>query len=251
MGSLLSAGLAMAPAAGAWEGLPPLPEYTIRRTADPIVVDGKLDEPSWRAAEPVGPFRSPWYEGDRPRATEARMLWDDDYLYVGFVVEDEHITAHLTERDDPVWREDCVEVFVAPDPDNVRIYFNFEFNAIGTMLDRTSYLDQGLEWNAEGVLVAITHDGTLNDASDTDRGWVAEIAIPFQAFAGAARRLPPHDGDTWRLNLYRLNDESDRQHSVWSHTGTERPSFHEPERFGVVRFSSRPVAATPADREGK
>ncbi len=252
IGTLLLAGRTAGPVGGAEEALPPLPEYTIRRTVGPIQVDGRLDEPSWRAAKPVGPFDSPWYEGDRkPRATEARMLWDDEYLYVGFTVEDEHITSFYTDRDDPVWREDCVEVFVAPDPDNVPIYFNFEFNALGTILDRTSYLDQGLEWNADGIRVAVTYEGTLNDDSVPDEGWVAEIAIPFRAFAGAARHLPPRDGDTWRLNLYRLNDESDRQHSVWSHTGTERPSFHEPERFGVVHFSTEPAGSPPpdADRE--
>lgn len=250
IGILLWIGAAGGPAEGAREGLPPLPEYSIQRTVGPIVVDGKLDEPSWRAAEPVGPFDSPWYEGERaPRRTQARMLWDDEFLYVGFVVEDEHIVSTFTERDDPVWREDCVEVFVAPDPENVRVYFNFEFNALGTMLDRTSHLDQGLEWNAEGVRVAIVHAGTLNDDSDIDRGWVAEIAIPFQAFKGAARHLPPREGDTWRLNLYRINDESDRQHSVWSHTGTERPSFHEPERFGIVHFTTKPVGTPSADPE--
>jgi hypothetical protein len=67
------------------------------------------------------------------------MLWDEKNLYVSFVPRDKHVSSILTERDDPVSRDDAVEVFVAPDTADVRQYFNFEFNALGTILDRSPH----------------------------------------------------------------------------------------------------------------
>ena len=37
------------------------PTYTIHRTDAPITIDGRLDEPDWRAAPSVGAFQFPWW----------------------------------------------------------------------------------------------------------------------------------------------------------------------------------------------
>jgi hypothetical protein len=47
-------------------------------------------------------------------------------------------------------------------------------------------------------------DGTLNDESDEDTGFVTEIVIPSGSFVDTAPNVPPKPGDTWRLNLYRI-----------------------------------------------
>ena len=220
-----------------------LPEYTIRRAATPIVIDGVLDEASWQAVEMIDAFTFPWWKEGAKDRTEACLLWDDENLYVGFVAHDPHISATLTERDDPVSRDDCVEVFVSPDSSTVRTYFNFEFNALGTILDRSPRDNRSKTWNADGVQIAITIDGTLNDETDQDRLWVAEIVIPFTSFDPYAPSLPPQDGDTWRLNLYRTGGEVNLQYMTWSNTLTSKPSFHVPEQFGIVHFSGTPVTA--------
>ena len=56
--------------------------YTARRAPSPLVIDGRLDEAAWRAAQ-----RSPRFAdliGGRPgiHDTRAAVLWDDTYLYV-------------------------------------------------------------------------------------------------------------------------------------------------------------------------
>jgi len=224
-----------------------LPEYTILQTAGPIAVDGMLIERSWQAAEIIDAFVFPWWEEGAKERTEARILWDDQNLYVAFVAHDRHISAVLTERDDPVSQDDCVEVFVAPDTGEVANYFNFEFNALGTILDRSPRNDRSKTWNAEGVEIGITIDGTLNEESDVDRLWIAEIAIPFATFADFSPQLPPRGGDVWRLNLYRTGGQVDLQYITWSDTRTARPSFHVPERFGIVRFSAAPVVPTAVE----
>lgn len=218
-----------------------LPTYVVRRAAGPIAVDGHLDEPSWAAAPTVGRFRFPWWKSGEREPTEARLLWDEERLYVAFVATDTHVSATVAERDAPVSADDAVEVYVAPDTGLVKAYYNFEFNALGTILDRSPADGRSASWNAEGVVVAVTVDGTLNEEDDVDGSWTTEVAIPFSAFAEYAPRVPPRDGDVWRLNLYRLGGQVNPQYSVWSETGTPAPQFHVPERFGMVRFSARSV----------
>ena len=215
-----------------------LPEYTIYRTSDPLLIDGKLQERAWLAAPDVGEFLFPWWQEGKKDRTEARMLWDETYLYVAFTTYDTHISAVLNKRDDPVSKDDAVEVFVAPNKDDISTYFNFEFNALGTILDRASHTKSSSAWNVEDIQVAVTLDGTLNDQTDEDNLWSTEIAIPFSCFASFAPHLPPHEGDTWRLNLYRIGGAVNPQFSLWSDTLTKVPQYHTPERFGWVHFST-------------
>ena len=77
-------------------------------------------------------------------------------------------------------------------------------------------------------------DGTLNDESDEDTGFVTEIAIPFGSFVDTAPNVPPKPGDTWRLNLYRVGGRMNAQYSQWSNTGTPQPKYHVPERVDAL-----------------
>ena len=200
------------------------------------VIDGVLSDSAWVAAATVDSFGFPWWESGEKQPTVARVTWNADALYVAFESRDRNVSAVQANRDDPVSRDDCVEVFFAPDSADVASYFNFEFNALGTILDRSPREGRSGSWNASGVQVAITVQGTLNDSTDVDRGWIAEIAIPFADIAPYAPRLPPAADDAWRLNLYRIDDRSNRQYSLWSDTRTPKPQFHAPGRFGIVRF---------------
>src|ERR1043166_1939844 len=98
--------------------LPPLPTTTIRRTAERIVIDGRLDEPVWGRAEALRLTR---VEDGRPTryATTARLLWDERFLYVGFECEDPDIWGTFTERDAHIYDEEVVEVFLDDDSDGV------------------------------------------------------------------------------------------------------------------------------------
>ncbi len=214
----------------------PLPECTIPRANSSISVDGRLDEAAWATTPIIDQFSFPWWTAGAKERTEARLLWDDDNLYVGFTAFDPHISAVLTTRDDPVSRDDCVEVFVSPDTSDVRQYFNFEFNALGTLLDRSPAHKRSKSWNAAGVQVAVTIAGTLNDATDADSLWTTEIALPFTAFKGYAPHLPPRPGDVWRLNLYRTGGVINLQYITWSDPQRPQPQFHAPERFGYAHF---------------
>jgi hypothetical protein len=220
-----------------------LPTYTIRRAAMPIVVDGRLDEPAWLAAPDVGRFQFPWWTSGKQEQTLARLLYDDHNLYVAYLCQDAHISAEHKERDSAVYRDDCVEIFVAPDPDRPAAYINIEMNAAGAFLDqfRTGVAGEPVQgdWNAKGVRIATKIAGTLNDDSDEDQHWVLEAAIPLDNFAMLAKQTPPQPADRWRVGLNRCGGNTNPQYSQWSSSNTPKPAFHVPERFGTVIFSDR------------
>ena len=124
----------------------------------------------------------------------------------------------------------------------------FEVNVLGTILDRFQLSEPTGAYTSQ-LATATQIDGTLNDESDEDTGFVTEIAIPFGSFVDTAPNVPPKPGDTWRLNLYRIGGKVNAQYSQWSNTGTPQPKYHVPKRFGVVHFSADSVAtktgATP------
>ncbi len=78
-------------------------------------IDGVLGDSAWAAAAIVDSFAFPWWEAGEKQPTVARLTWDEEALYVAFEAEDRNVSAVQSQRDDPVSRDDCVEVFFAPD----------------------------------------------------------------------------------------------------------------------------------------
>ncbi len=214
--------------------------YEIRRAASKITIDGRLEEAAWRKAAPVGDFHFPWWTEGEKEQTVARMLWDDENLYVGYYCRDKHISAYVTERHGPVSKDDCVEIFLAPNPGKVANYYTFEINAIGTMLNRcrTDWWAGPPTWEPEGVRRRTSYHGLAKkDEAPDDDHWVVELAIPLKNFARDAAHTPPREGDVWRLNLNRTGGVTNRQSSSWSLIPTPKPAFHTPSAFGEARFA--------------
>jgi len=235
-------------------------EYDAPRREGALVVDGRLDDPAWAAAPWSEPFVD--IEGDtRPRpplGTRVRMLWDEQYWYIGAELEEPDLWGTIQVRDSVIYLDDDFEVFADPDGDGLR-YFELEINALGTVWDLflpRPYRDGGKarnEWDITGLRSAVALHGTINDPSDRDQGWSVELAIPWDAFADSGRtRIPPRPGDRWRVNFSRVDWTLDvvgggyrkrigpdgkrlpEANWVWSPQGVV--NMHLPERWGTVRF---------------
>jgi hypothetical protein len=216
-----------------------LPEYQIYRTPSPITIDARLDEPAWHSTPTVGDFHFNWWTSGEKEKTDARLLWDDTYLYVSYYCHDKHISASVTQRHGPVSRDDCVEIFLSPNPNKVQNYYTFEINVIGAMLNRcrTDWWTGPPHWEPEGVRYRTSFHGLPKKVeADSDDHWTVELAIPLHNFARDAAHTPPHNGDEWRLNLMRTGGITNRQHSTWSPIPPPSHSFHTPTAFGRVRF---------------
>ena len=85
-----------------YERMLTLPEgYVCYRVDGKIKVDGKLNEADWQKAQSTSSFVDISGEGFAKPCydTSAKMLWDDNYLYVGAVLQEDDIKAKLSQRD--------------------------------------------------------------------------------------------------------------------------------------------------------
>jgi len=237
--------------------------YVCYRASSPLAINGKLDEASWGAAPWTGLFVD--IEGEsRPRPrfrTQAKMLWDDNYFYVAFDMEEPDLWGTLTERDAIIYNHHDVEVFIDPDGDTHN-YYEVEVNPLGTVFDLMlvqPYRDGGpaiIAWDVAGLRMGIDTRGTLNRPGDRDEGWTVEMALPWRILREAAPgKRPPKAGDQWRVNFSRVEWQVEKKEGrylkridpatgnpsaadnwVWSAQGAI--DMHMPERWGYVQFSA-------------
>jgi len=221
-----------------------LPQYTVMRTTEKIVIDGILDEQDWAAVKPVGEFKFPWWTKGEKEQTEVKILWDDTFLYVAFTCDDRYIWAEHYDTNSTTYKDDCVEIFWNPNPEATDRYNMFEMNCIGNLL--SVYTGSGKDINERVSRIMVPHiaqsiQGTVNNDQDIDTGWILEIAIRFSDYPELSKRSAPIKGDMWRVGLNRLGGKTNEQYSQWSPEVGEDPSFHRPKYFGKIFFSDKPV----------
>ncbi|MDW8290915.1 MAG: carbohydrate-binding family 9-like protein [Armatimonadota bacterium] len=230
---------------------PPPRQVFVPSTAAPPIIDGKLDDLSWRQAATVSlewrfhPANAPALIALTPTVrTTARLLWDRQFLYVAFECEDPDVWSTHTGRDSYVWEGEAVEVYLDPSGKGQN-YKEIDLNPLGALIDlnipeakngNPADVEQSARWNAAGLRWGVSVDGTLNDRADRDRGWSAELAIPLREVLPEGEQV--YVGDTWRVQFYRIERPKDSTDSTaeflaWSPTDT----FHRPERFGVLAFA--------------
>jgi hypothetical protein len=228
-------GILLAVTGGVW-GQPPIPSYEVHRASSPIVVDGKGDDKAWATAGKIE-LIVPWdAQTGAKQKTIARLLWDDKNLYVLYECEDTDIVAFHTERDDPTYLDDAVEIFINPMPSQTGIYYGLEMNVRAVLYDYV--MSQGhlfRQFNLQGAQLATYIDGTMNMRGDTDKGWSLEVAIPWANFDALSK--PPAVGAMWSANINRWDGvEPNRRMSNWSNPMQPQPNPHVPERFGKLIF---------------
>ena len=237
--------------------------YVCRSTDKPLRIDGRLDDPAWKAAAWSDRFVD--IEGKRkpkPRfTTRIKMLWDRTFFYIAADMIEPHVWGTLTRHDSVIFHDNDFEVFIDPDGDTHE-YYEFEMNALNTGWDLflpRPYKDGGRadnSWEIPGLKTAVSVRGTLNDPSDNDAGWSVEIAIPWAVLARSANRAaPPRPGDQWRVNFSRVEWKHEIENGkyrkvpkmrednwVWSPQGII--DMHRPEMWGYVQFSDGKTATT-------
>jgi hypothetical protein len=226
-----------------------VPELAVARLpkGSSIRLDGTLDEAAWKEAADTGAFVDVRKGGPDPDSDvqgSAKLLWDDKNLYVAVSVKDEDVQGGFDKAgvDPHLWTKDCVEIMIDPDGDgDNKDYYEIQINPQNLVFD--SQFDEynkprqepngpfgHQDWSAKlesGVSIA----GSIDNSDDDDQGYTVEARIPWSSFAktkGAAPKL----GDTWRLNLYAMHDNSG---VAWSPI-LGQGNFHKAVRFGRVRW---------------
>lgn len=234
---------------GAKAKTPPLKELAPPKITDAITIDGKLDEPAWAKAASTGPFVDVGSGRENPRIPSqgsARVMWDDKFLYVAFEVKEAKVRGGWPKdaKDPHLWEKDTTEIMIDPDGDgDNKDYYEIQINPQNLVFD-TQYDDYNYpngngrgpfgheEWSAN-LKSAVSIDGTLDDDSDTDKGYTVEAEIPWASFT-KAKQSPPKPGDVWRLNFYAMKDNGG---TAWSPI-LGMGNFHRASRFGRVTWTA-------------
>jgi len=238
------------------------PVYICRRAVKPFVLDGRLDKEFWAEADFTEPFVD--IEGPgKPSVrfpTQVKMLWDDNNLYIGAILEGNEIWAAETERDAIIFNDNDFEIFIDPDSDTQQ-YYEFEMNALNTIWDlflTKPYRDMGKPLNCFDIhelRTAVYIEGTINSPDAASRFWSVEVVIPFTSICEcAAENRPPVNGEYYRMNFSRVQWLVDVKNGKFqkrmnSHTGEPLPednwvwaptgviNIHYPELWAFVFFS--------------
>jgi hypothetical protein len=225
-----------------------IPSLDVKRLVGTITIDGKLDEQGWADAVRTGPFVDVGTGKENPALPvhgEARLLWDDGFLYVGIDAEDAKVRGGwpADAKDPHLWEKDTVELMIDPDGDgDNKDYYEIQVSPQNLVFD-TQYDGYNSpngggkgpfgheEWSAQLTSAVVVH-GTIDDDSDKDQGYTVEAKIPWSSFT-KAKQAPPHAGDTWRMNFYVMQDNGG---AAWSPI-LGQGNFHRASRFGRVRWT--------------
>jgi cellulose/xylan binding protein with CBM9 domain len=212
-------------------------DYVVHRAAGPLQIDGALAEPAWDKAAVAGPFVRSLDGKAATAATQARLLWDDDNLYVAFQSEDANVSGTFFKDDEPLYTSNVVEIFLNPSADSSR-YDEIEVAPTNALFDASfsggPRQGMNLSWSSQ-ARHAVHVDGTLNDPRDVDRGWTVELAIPFASLTGMDKPRPAR-GDRWKFNLYRLRQGPGQPGEGQAYSPPMRGDFHALDRFATMRF---------------
>jgi hypothetical protein len=224
-----------------------LPVYHCKKIDRDLKVTGKADDTLWKQAE-TATLQQHLSGGPTTQATTMRLLYNDRILYVAFHAEDTYIKATRVNRDDSIWKDDCLELFISPAGTRHQ-YYEINCNPLNTVFDacllnsRTRYGDTGpIKWlsafNVKDLVLMAYVEGEKNKQG-AGKYWRTEYAIPLSEMWGATN-IPPKKGDMWLMNAFRTDSpaEGKFEGSAWSPIAISAPhdSYHHAARFGMLVF---------------
>jgi len=97
---------------------------------------------------------------------------------------------------------DCVEVFIKPEDGERTDYWEIHITPSGYIMD--IHIKARGDWQWDEAVAQ--QSGAMHAVCMTERGWVAELRVPWSAFG---MHHPPPAGAAWRINIGRYNITSD------------------------------------------
>ncbi len=195
--------------------------YTIKK------IDGPITSESWKLAETaVVDYIPNSHEISCPYHMEARLLYDDEAIYVNLATDERPLYALHNEPNTSVCKDSCMEFFLSPDQDDPH-YLNFEMNPITTLLlyycaDRNNYTEADVDhkiFDAKSVI--------------TQKDWQLFYKIPFDFLLKYFKKID----NEFHGNFYKCGDETIIQHyATWNPVTCPEVDFHRPEYFGKLIF---------------
>ncbi len=190
------------------------PRLEVPRISGSIELDGDLNDPAWRSAARVTDFTQflPVDNVPPPVETEVLIAYDDSYLYMAFICDDDPntIRATLTDRD-RIFGDDFVGIILDTYGDAAWSY-EFYVNPLGVQGDLRWVGGGDEDWRFDVVYETA---GRI-----TATGWQAEMAIPFSSL-----RFPDREEQQWRATFWRSHPRDEMYKYSWAPLKIGEPCF--------------------------
>lgn len=204
---------AMAASAAFAEEPKPRPTFRAVRTQQPPVLDGDLSDPQWESAPVITGFTQREPEEGKPatQQTRVRVLYDDEAIYFGALMEDDGPpTPLLARRDSDLNNGDYIRISIDSQHDRLN-GASFVVNASNVQMDMVLYNDFYDDSSWDAVWESATKIGP--------KGWSAEVRVPYSQL-----RFPEKDVHTWGFNVSRWTARL-REASRLVNTPRDEPNF--------------------------
>jgi hypothetical protein len=187
-------------------------------------------EPHWPEAEVLTSFHSPWHAKE-PASTEFRALHDTERLHFRFVCEDDDLMLpdgdSVQER---VLGSDRVEIFFTPSLE-LQPYYCLEMSPRGEALVYAArhYRQMDWSWQSSSLKLHAEVQGSRYLVTGS-------LALDELRALGVLRGAEMHAG-LYRADFrHRSDGEVERIWMPWCDPHTEKPDFHVPSSFGLLRL---------------
>ena len=217
-------------------------QYLVKRLQQPMTLDANWNKPQWEA---MLPLKLENIVGEIPvfiPEVNAKMMYDDENIYVIFKVADRFIRSVTREINGPVWEDSCVEFFFAPDTAFPLKYYNLEINCGGTplmhynLIPRKDFKKLDYE-HINKIEIAHSLPKTVDPEILEPVTWTIEYRIPIDILRKYSNVTLPKPGIIWRANFYKIADKTSNPHYLsWSVIKNAKPDFHLPQYFGDIKF---------------
>ncbi|MBI5010530.1 MAG: hypothetical protein HZB98_12995 [Bacteroidia bacterium] len=178
-----------------------------------------------------------WKGYDYKPHVKFAIAYSDREIFLKYYITEDYFKAEKTETNQMVCEDSCVEFFVSPENDG--IYYNLEFNGIGTILLGTGTGRADSKRADPAIISRIRRKSSVGKKPVAEQKgkfeWSITIAIPVEVFFH--HKIGDLKGKTFRANFYKCGDMLSVPHYVtWNPVGTSNPDYHQPEYFGMLKF---------------
>ena len=209
-------------------------------------IDGKLDDPAWKAAAVIDRFPSFWKKAvpGPAHATRAKLVWDKDALYFAGELTDAEIRAFGTQQNDHLWEGDVFELFFKPSKDHPD-YFEFQVNPNSVRFEASFGAGHKptVPFEARkslGMSAVAVPSITPSQPGTAPKGWTVEGRIPWTAFEPTAARPEPGSSWTFALCRYDYYGPEKTEPILMSSAPLTQANFHRFEDYGRLLFQGPP-----------
>lgn len=237
----------------------PNDSYSIQKVISSPTIDGVLSD--W---EGVSKMNYSVHTDGSVASTSgtAQAVWDDNAIYFAFSISDSDVSSKYTSQDDKLFNnDDLVEIFLDFDGSG-KDYLELGVSAANINYDLTAcpavtcggWFGSGLNgYDISGLETAVIVNGTINNSSDTDQGYIVEVKIPFSGLTTApdANFTTPQIGTVWKGNVYSIDYNTgatvDQANDYLSWSTLNSFGFHQPSKFASFEFVGVSSSDNPSE----